>query len=390
MMKFALSRSVALTVLGQALKTCDTKAKGEADSEFLITVGNGAKPNLVVTSLNAVAEQTVELELISISDDNQASFSVSGQAMVEFLRQFPDEEVSCAYHADRGLFVMGSTVRKTQFAFPTGHPDDFIPFKFQPAKGVSPVAASGDALANALRLTAFAASTNYEHAPKTAVKVCLNGSSLVAQAADDARVSIASMEVEDVGANALEFLLPRVTAEILSTLLNEIDTVTIHPGEKHIRFEWAGSCLTSALENGIGKPFPNLSRFFSGDEIARYKVSRGDLIRSVKLASIVAKDSYLTIKGSADGLTIITSDQMRGAGHDTVTVQEATGDGETMVSFKNFTKAIEMADSPWIAVSFRTLPKNYTALIVEDGGYQHLMIPCDPPKAPADTTDGDS
>ena len=125
-MKFTLTRSTALTVLKQALKTCNTKAKGQADSEFLFKPDDNA---LLVTSLNETSEQNIVLQCSDLEFEQGESFSVSGQALVEFLQQFPEEEVKCLYNPDDSSFVIGS--KKTRFAFPTGSGSDFVPFNFQ-------------------------------------------------------------------------------------------------------------------------------------------------------------------------------------------------------------------------------------------------------------------
>jgi hypothetical protein len=57
-MKFTLSKTASQSILTQALKTCNVKARGEADSEFLIFYDKG---DLFIRSVNDTAEQTIKL-----------------------------------------------------------------------------------------------------------------------------------------------------------------------------------------------------------------------------------------------------------------------------------------------------------------------------------------
>jgi len=367
-MRFNLTRTTALAVLTQALKTCNTKAKGEADSEFLFQHKDG---DLYVTSLNDTAEQTIKLPTYDLEVEDVESFSVAGSAIVEFLRQFPDEDIVCAYIAEESAFVAGSTVRKSKFAFVTGDPNDFIPINFLP-QGQHFVVKS-DHLSAALRSTAFAAAKDFAKAPFIAVKLKLEGGELVAEATDESRISVYSVEVEEDAVSG-EFLLPREAADSLSGMLEHVDEVEVHPGARHLRLIWDGTVFTSSLVNAGGKPFPNLSGLLKCKELGRVKISRGDLLRALKMASQFARDSYVKVAITPDGFEISTAESI-GASEDTVVTQQSEGEGETYVACKLFMSGVESTTEPWIEIVMGELSNGTVALTLEEGNYKHLVFP---------------
>jgi DNA polymerase-3 subunit beta len=376
-MKFTLTRSTALQVLKQALRTCNTKAKGQADSEFLF------KPDqdkLLVTSLNETAEQNLILPCEDLEYLPGEAFSAPGQAIVEFLSQFPDEEVKCVYNADNANLVIGN--KKTRFAFPTGAGTDFVPFNYQAQ--VKSVEISAAALRDALKSTAFAASHDHTQAPLTAVHLTISGTELMAEACDTLRISRHTVEIDDVGADTIELLLPYETAETLAALFEDIATVTVQPGQRHVRFEWGETTFTSTLENAIGKSYPELSRFMKGKELGRVKISKGNLARSLKLAALVAKDSYVTVAikptesdGTGGGL-VISTNEAAGMSQDTLVVQEQIGESEVNVAHRFFSKAIDSVNSAWVVLAFRELKADTIALVLVDGDFEHLIFPVTP------------
>ena len=390
-MKFTLVRNTAQVALAQALKTCNTKAVGKADSEFLIREAAG---QLSVTSLNDTAEQTLVLQAEGLKADDGEGFSVSGQSLVELLRDFPDEQVALSYDATKAIVVVSGITKKTKFVFPTGDPEDFIPFSYHP-QGIS-VEVDGTAFAAALKATAFAASQDNTLAPRTAVKVSLAGDKLIAEATDNSRISVYNIQVDDIGTDTINMLLPRATAEALSGLVDGIACVTVRPGTRHVRFEWNDTIMTCSLENEVGKPFPNLGRFMGGSVVASARISRTDLLRSLKLAALVAKYSYIGvqvgegndefIKKYGDGVLLTTDERTRGVSQDVVVKQSGKGAAKVLVAHSYMSKAVEMSKSPWIDLEFLELKPGIVAVCVCDGPYRHLVFPVTPNE---NSSDGD-
>jgi DNA polymerase III sliding clamp (beta) subunit (PCNA family) len=380
-MKFNLTRSTALLTLKQSLRTCNTKAKGQADSEFLFQPSNDV---LYVTSLNETAEQNIVLPCTDLEYTQDESFSAPGQALVEFLTQFPDEDIRCVYDESESQLMIGN--KKTRFAFPTGSGADFVPFNYQP-QGKS-IEVSAEALKSALKSAAFAASHDSTQAPLTAVHVKITGTELLAEACDTLRISRHTLDISDIGADNVELLIPHETAEVLTNLFEDVSTVTINPGARHVRFEWGETMFTSTLENSIGKAYPELSKFMKGKELGSVKISKANLARSLKLAALVAKDSYVTIAikpleadSTGGGLIISTKEDDRGMSQDTLIVQEQEGEAEVNVAHRFISKAIDSASEAWISLAFREVRADTVALVLIDGEFEHLFFPAFPNKS---------
>jgi DNA polymerase III sliding clamp (beta) subunit (PCNA family) len=384
-MDFTLKRSTALASLAQALKTCNTKAVGRADSEFLFREADGA---LTVTSLNDTTEQTLTLPVASMNAEPGEGFSAPGQALVDLIKDFPDDDVACVYNKDANTILVKGVAKKTQFRFPTGDPDEFMPYKYEPLPVT--VEVSGVALAAALRATAFATAVDNTLAPKTAVRVRLSHDKLTAESTDNSRISFYEVTVADVGEEDVEMLLPRLTADTLASLLEKVPKVTLKPGKKHLRVEWADTMFTCSLENELGKPFPNLAKHIKAPAVATATVSRADLARTIKLAGLVVKDSYLMVSvGDTDeflgkygeNLVVSSKEELRGASLDTVSKQDGTGTASVLVSHALLSKAVDMSKAAWVRVSFVEVKKDIITLMVSDDDYNHLMFPINPKQA---------
>jgi DNA polymerase III sliding clamp (beta) subunit (PCNA family) len=372
-MKFTLNTSIALASFSQALRTCNVKSKGQPDSEFLFEK-NADK--LTVTSLNETSEQQIVVPTVSISGDD-GKFSVAGQAVVEFLRQISDNEVSCTFNKTNNVFYMVSTdpSRQTKFAFPVGDPEDFLPIAFR-ATGTE-FEIPGSALATALHATAFAASTDSSQAPQTAVrlKVCSGG--IVAEASDFHRISSYSASIpEEDSMDDASLLLRKDISETLSVLLSDISTVKVILAANHVRFLWDDTVFTCVLESEMKKKFAPVEKFFDGELEGSATLSKGDFQRALKLASLVAKDSSVGIKLEGSKIVITTKEQDRGASQDAVVCQKSEGESSTFSAWKYLVKAVDICVSPWIELQFRQLPNNMgAALIVVDNEYSHLIFP---------------
>jgi DNA polymerase III sliding clamp (beta) subunit (PCNA family) len=371
-MKFTLNTALALTLFSQALKTCNVKAKGQPDSEFLFEkIGD----KLTITSFNETSEQKIIIPTNSISGDD-CKFSVAGQGVVEFLRQISDSEVTCQFSSKNNIFYMVSTdpSRQTKFAFPCGDPDDFLPIVFKPT-GVE-TTLQGNVLSTSLHCTSFAASTDGNQSPQTAVRLRLKASTLIAEASDFHRISSYSVEIADCDEIEFSLLLRKDVCEILSSLLADVSDVTLVLATNHVRFLWNETVFTCILESELKKKFASVEKFFASDTEATAVLSKGELQRSLKLASLVAKDSSVGISLNNAKLIITTKEQDKGASQDNVVCQSSEGESSTFSAWKYLVKAVDICTSPWITLDFKKLPNDMgSALVISDNEYTHLIFP---------------
>jgi len=369
-MKFTLTRTVALWTLKQALQTCNTKAKNSADSDFLFQEKNG---QLYVSSISTTAEQTIALPCDDLEADEKEGFTVSGQAIVELINSFKEEEIEFIYNSGTAEFLIQSLDKKSKFLLPTGDIDSFIPYSF--TKPSNSFNISGKTLSAALKHTAFCVSVINSDTPYTAVKLKLDGKSLSAESTDKHfRLSSYQIEIDDINHPPVEFLLPRETAIILSKLLENVDDVLVRSTNKHVRLEWDDVVFTTSLENSINKPFNSFSAILSKKEVASAKISKGDLLSAVKMISMLAKDSSVVLNLSDKGLKISALEKDRGAAQLSVTTQEQDGKAEIRVVCKYLHQGLESITEPWVILSFIEISTDTMGLVLKQDNYEHLLF----------------
>jgi DNA polymerase III sliding clamp (beta) subunit (PCNA family) len=171
-------------------------------------------------------------------------------------------------------------------------------------------------------------------------------------------------------------------SETLSSLLSDVSSVTITIASNHVRFEWENTVFTCVLESEIKKKFAPIERFFDGELEGECTLSKGDFQRSLKLASLVAKDSSVGIALNGSKIVVSTREQDKGASQDAVVCQSSEGESSTFSAWKYLVKAVDICAAPWISIEFRSLPNNMgPTLIIIDEEYKHLIFPVLPKDA---------
>jgi DNA polymerase III sliding clamp (beta) subunit (PCNA family) len=196
------------------------------------------------------------------------------------------------------------------------------------------------------------------------------------EASDIHRISSYTTTIPEEGDIDSVLLLRKDISETLSALLQDVSTVKVVLAANHVRFLWDNTIFTCVLENEMRKKFAPVEKFFDGELEGEAVISKGDFQRSLKLASLVAKDSSVGIALSGSKISITTKEQDRGASQDSVVCQSSDGESSTFSAWKYLVKAVDTCSSPWITLQFRQLPNNMgAALIVSDNEYQHLIFP---------------
>ena len=367
-MEFTVICSKVNPIFGQAIKTCAIKS-GTTDGDFLIKESNG---NLWVTSINDRAEQTILIPTESLVSEGEESFFVNGQSLTELFKQFPDEEVICTYSGN--LFVAKGTVRDVVLEFPTKPACDFASIQFIPDG--NKVVTSGRKFRESLKLTSFAASTESSEGSLVAVHFVVSGDTLFAESSDNNRVAVSRVAIEDVGANIVDFLLPKETSDILMGLLERVDSLKIENGKRTIKFSWDNTVFVSKLISNIDDEFPDLKQYTDGHVVASIEISRQELLNSLKLVGLLARDAHVVLKCSKEGLRVSANAKDRGAGSNLIEPQLVKGSAKTMVPYKYLLGVSNILDAAWISIDFIELASDATGLhiCVKDGDYNHFIF----------------
>jgi DNA polymerase III sliding clamp (beta) subunit (PCNA family) len=372
-MEFKVNRVRASLALAQSFETCNAKAKGDIDSFLLFRESKG---DIMVYSMNDRAEQVVRLPVEDLQAENGEEFCVSGQFVIELLRQFTEEEI--LVKTDTGNAIFKSPRRKSIVQCPLGEASDFVLMQID--KTGAEIECTSKLISESFKTTAFSASKNYKDAPLTSVQLKIQGAVISAVASDNLRISRYKGTLDTDTGGDFEFLVPKETANTLGKLLAGQEKVTIQPCKRHLKLLWEDTEFIASIENGVGKPYPVVGRFMDANEVIRFKISREELLRTAKMAMLVAKDTYIVLRSNKDVLHVITQERDRGASVDEVVVESVTGtcQDDVIVPCQVLLKGIENISDPWVELVFREIQEGMLAVTLESGDYQHLIFPVEP------------
>ena len=374
LLKFKLTRSVALRIFSQAYKTA-SKKKDTFESKFLFEEKDA---KLLLTSNFNTAGQTIVIPDSSFDATKGESFTILGQILVDVLKQFIDQDITFTYTKDKNIFYI--TSENSKCAFSCGNSDEFVPFSFD--MNESPVIVSGQLISTALKHTYFCA--HKEQNPINSVRITMKDTEFTAVALDNTRMSIYMEEIDDINRDAVDFLLPTPSAEILANLLEGVDEVSISANNSHARFEWEDTVFSTQQISKMNKKFPGTTDFYKNNLVAFGTFSRNELQRSLKMASLFVSKSSVKLKISEDGkekgILISTYSKDRGASKDLIMAQTVSGNSEATLSCANLVKAIDSTSSAMLDLEFRRL--NYDdddiTLVIVDNNYTHYIFPIIP------------
>jgi DNA polymerase-3 subunit beta len=368
-MEFSLNCSTVIPVLNQIIKTCD-KTASNTNSMILFKEYDGG---IYITSTNnRIAEQTILLPIDKLVSEVNESFFVSGQQIVEFFRAFPDEEAECKYDGSK-LLIKGG-YRDIKFEFPTTTSDGYIPFHC--VSESNPIECDAQSLSNSFVLTAFSSATDDDLGILTGVNVTLMGDKLITQSSDNTRISINEIDIEDVGVDPFTFLIPKEVADILSSSLNDVVSVNIEKCKNHIKFCWDDVIFVSRTVSDPENDFPDLFQYIDGNKTSEIKISRVELLKALRLAALLAKDSCVILNSSDKGLKISTKETDKGSSSNVVDAEFIDGKAETNIPFKNLLKGIEVIGSPWLVMEFREMSfTDLPGICLVDDSYRHFIFP---------------
>ncbi len=154
---------------------------------------------------------------------------------------------------------------------------------------------SQNVLRGALAETTFAAATDEARPILTGVLARFEGDKLTLAAADNYRIAVKTIPVLDA-VEETSIVIPARSLHELSRILAETDDpvdVVLSPSRNQVLFHLEGVDLVSRLIDG---QFPNYQQVLPKGHTTRATVERNELLKAVRLASLIASSSANIVK----------------------------------------------------------------------------------------------
>lgn len=364
-MKITFSRTSTLPILKQALKTCNTKSKGKADSEFLVYSEDNV---LKITSINEISEQTIVLPHEQMDNGDDFKFSINAALFLEFFNQFPEDKIQCVYKEDDNTLIAGN--KKTKMAFPCGKGDDFSSFQTLLADDEFDI--ESNLFMALIKNTYFSVSSDWQNSPLTSLKFTVDFNHVRAESCDLGRISIASKESHLNCNKSHVFLIPKEAVDFLSSLNIQDGKIKIYPCKKHFKISWGNTIYISLLEGSHN--FPDLNVWIEKPTVAKIKILSSELQNALKLSSLIAKDSYIKLQLD-DKLHISAADDSVGMLKYSLDCEEIEGKCETLVSHRSFLKYFDLFQDLKLEFEFKEINENSYGILCKNKDVNHMIFP---------------
>lgn len=361
-MKIVLDTPIANKIFKKAKLTCNLNNKGTADSEFNFFSKNNY---LHIQTINDYCQQVINTEVKV--DESFETFSCEANLTTDFTNMYSGDKLNIIYNQENSVVNLGDKSSKCVVLANDG--SDFIPFNFVPKPINFDI--SGKLLWYALNFTAFSTS---KESTINAVSLNFDSGYLTAYSFDDRRISRYKIKVGENCPDFETYLIPKETADILLNLLEDCET-SVFVGQRHLRLSWTNTMITMSLVQIDKKSYPNLNKFFQLDDIASFEVSKDELIKSVKFAGLVAKNSFLSISLANNQLVITGVDLERGTTQVKLDTAKSENSGTVQVLYKDLMDVINKIDDTIITCTIKQIFEDNLALCVNYNKFNHLLLP---------------
>jgi DNA polymerase-3 subunit beta len=233
-------------------------------------------------------------------------------------------------------------------------------------------------LRHALEEVTFAAATDEARPILTGVLARFEGNQLTLAAADNYRIAVKTIPVLDA-VEETSIVVPARSLHELSRVLADTDDpidLVLSPSRNQILFHLEGVDLVSRLIDG---QFPNYQQVIPKSYTTRATVDRDQLLKAVRLASLIASSSANIVKlhVGKDAETGVTVSAAADVGDNKSDVEaQVEGDGTTIAFNARYlidVLANVSADQFSIELNGPLSPGVFRP--VEDGQYVHVVMP---------------
>jgi DNA polymerase-3 subunit beta len=233
-------------------------------------------------------------------------------------------------------------------------------------------------LRKALSEVVFAAASDEARPILTGVLTHFSGDHVTLAAADNYRIAVDSLAIEDPVEESSLVVPARSYAELMRVLADSDDPVEIMlaSAKSQVLFHLEGIDLVSRLIDG---QFPNYQQVLPSSHATRAVVDRDELLKAVRLSALIASSAANVVKlrlgeSGSDGLSIAAAADVG----DAQTEVEAAVEGDAVqIAFnaRYLQDALQNIDAEQLALEFAGPLSPGVIRRVGDDDYVHVIMP---------------
>ncbi len=266
--------------------------------------------------------------------DDQGAITVPAKLITDLVASLPNQRIDLSLSAkDRTLKVTCGTTRSSIKGIEADE------FPVVAAIGDAPaVTLDAGTLREALGEVAFAAATDESRPILTGVLTKLGGKQMTLAAADNYRIAVRTLTLENNAPAELSVVVPARSYQELMRVLPDAESaveMTVSPNRSQVLFKVDGIELVSRLIEG---QYPNYEPVIPTQHSSRAEFERESLLASARRASIFARDSANIVKielagGEADGAGVSITAHAADVGDNADQVEADVTGSPTTIAF---------------------------------------------------------
>jgi DNA polymerase-3 subunit beta len=334
----AISSKTTLPILGNVKMT--------VEASFL---------KMEATDLDLVVRCSVPVE-----DAEPGETTLPAKRLLQLLREIPTDVARIEISNDAATVTSGTSRFKL-----LGLPAEEFPSMTSHGESTS-FELSGHELGGALRRTAYATSTDESRYVLNGILMEDVDLSLCFIATDGRRLAKC-----ELGSNAtVNAILPNKAVSMLLRSVDAAEIITVSVGQGWAQFDASGLSIQTKLIEGS---FPNWRQVMPGKATASVRISRQDLLNSVKRVGIMVNERTNAITLEFSGSQVVLSANSPDVGEAKEQVDcEGGVDLKTAVNPLYMTQCLAALTSDSITID---LIDEASPLTIQDNGFSYVVMP---------------
>src|SRR5208283_2675532 len=337
-MKFTIERNELVSKLQDIQGIAESNPSMPILGHALISIDNGSS-SLMATNLTTSVMQ--QLKLIS---DDAGKFCIPAKKLLEIVREldkpisFEKKDNWITIKSDKHKFKIACLPAEQYPTLPTFEEEITLTLK-------------GDVFAGMLDRTEFAA-------PEKDQRVFLNSllfhlktnATITIVSTNGQRLSLIRKKLPIAVTEEKKYIVPKKSVQDLAKILDGKNDVTIRINKKTAVFETVEKTLVSQLLEGS---YPDYEKVLPKDHDKVITVKKAELLKAIKLASIISGDSSVVIELSKNTITISAKQKELGETNSPIDIQYE-GDALTLgVNAKYLMEALSVVESDDAILKFK-------------------------------------